>query len=251
MRRPFLAGNWKMNLDRRSALDLVHAVRAAADRRADVDVAVFPSYVYLDEVARALAGSRVRLGAQDVCEEDSGAFTGAVSASMLKDVGCELVILGHSERRHVFGESDELVGAKVRKALASGLDPILCVGETIDERQDGRTEEVVRRQLVTGLEGVSAAEMARVTIAYEPVWAIGTGLTATTEQAGAVHDYLRGVLAGLYDEALADTVRIQYGGSVKPANVAELMAVEGIDGALVGGAALDGDSITAIIEFDS
>ena len=251
MRRPFLAGNWKMNLDRRAALDLVHKVRAAADRRSDVDVAVFPSYVYLDEVARALAGSRVRLGAQDMCHEDEGAFTGAVSATMLKDVGCELVILGHSERRHVFGESDELVGAKVRKAIASGLDPILCVGETIDERQGGQTEDVVRRQLVTGLEDVTAAQMARVTIAYEPVWAIGTGLTATTEQAGAVHDYLRGVLAGLYDEALADTVRIQYGGSVKPANVAELMAVEGIDGALVGGAALDGDSFTAIIEFDS
>ena len=250
MRRPFLAGNWKMNLDRRSALDLVARVRAAADRRADVDVAVFPSHVYLDEVARALAGSRVRLGAQDMCQEDSGAFTGEVSAAMLKDVGCELVVLGHSERRHVFGESDELVGAKVRKAIEAGLEPILCVGETIDEREGGRTEEVVKRQLVTGLEGVTAAQMARVTIAYEPVWAIGTGLTATPEQAGAVHDYLRGVLPGLFDEALADTVRIQYGGSVKPANVSELMSVEGIDGALVGGASLDGDSFTAIIEFE-
>ena len=249
MRRPFLAGNWKMNLDRRDALDLVHKVRAAADRRADVDVAVFPSFVYLDEVARALAGSRVRLGAQDMCHEDAGAFTGAVSAAMLKDVGCELVILGHSERRHVFGESDELVGAKVKKALAAGLDPVLCVGETIDEREAGRTEEVVRRQLVTGLDGVSAADMAKVTVAYEPVWAIGTGLTATPEQAGEVHVYLRGVLAGLYDEALADNVRIQYGGSVKPSNVTELMGVEGIDGALVGGASLDGDSFTAIIEF--
>ena len=249
MRRPFLAGNWKMNLDRRDALDLVHKVRAAADRRADVDVAVFPSFVYLDEVARALAGSRVRLGAQDMCHEDAGAFTGAVSAAMLKDVGCELVILGHSERRHVFGESDELVGAKVKKALAAGLDPVLCVGETIDEREAGRTEEVVRRQLVTGLDGVSAADMAKVTVAYEPVWAIGTGLTATPEQAGEVHVYLRGVLAGLYDEALADTVRIQYGGSVKPSNVTELMGVEGIDGALVGGASLDGDSFAAIIEF--
>ena len=249
MRRPFLAGNWKMNLDRRDALDLVHKVRAAADRRADVDVAVFPSFVYLDEVARALAGSRVRLGAQDMCHEDAGAFTGAVSAAMLKDVGCELVILGHSERRHVFGESDELVGAKVKKALAAGLDPVLCVGETIDEREAGRTEEVVRRQLVTGLDGVSAADMAKVTVAYEPVWAIGTGLTATPEQAGEVHVYLRGVLAGLYDEALADSVRIQYGGSVKPSNVTELMGVEGIDGALVGGASLDGDSFTAIIEF--
>ncbi|MDF1798165.1 MAG: triose-phosphate isomerase [Planctomycetota bacterium] len=251
MRRPFLAGNWKMNLDRRSALDLVNQVRAAADRRADVDVAVFPSYVYLDEVARALAGSRVRLGAQDMCHEDSGAFTGAVSAARLTPVGCESDSLGHPARRHGFGARAQLVGAKVRKALEAGIDPILCVGETIEEREDGRTEEVVKRQLVAGLASVSAAEMSKVTIAYEPVWAIGTGLTATSEQAGAVHDYLRGVLAGLFDEAVANATRIQYGGSVKPSNVSELMAVDSIDGALVGGASLDGDSFTAIIEFQN
>ena len=240
-----------MNLDRRTALDLVAGVRAAADRRADVDVAVFPPFVYLDEIARSLAGSRVRLGAQNMCVEDSGAFTGEVSAAMLRDVNCTLVILGHSERRHVFGESDELVGAKVRKALAAGLEPILCVGETQGERQDGQTETVVRRQLVTGLDGVSKADVARVTIAYEPVWAIGTGLTASPEQAGDVHNYLRGVLAGLYSDPIAEAFRIQYGGSVNAGNAAQLMAQPSIDGALVGGASLKADSFAGIIEFNA
>ena len=251
MRRPFIAGNWKMNLDRRTALDLVAGVRAAADRRADVDVAVFPPFVYLDEIARSLAGSRVRLGAQNMCVEDSGAFTGEVSAAMLRDVNCTLVILGHSERRHVFGESDELVGAKVRKALAAGLEPIMCVGETQGERQDGQTETVVRRQLVTGLDGVSKADVARVTIAYEPVWAIGTGLTASPEQAGDVHNYLRGVLAGLYSDPIAEALRIQYGGSVNAGNAAQLMAQPSIDGALVGGASLKAYSFAGIIEFNA
>lgn len=249
MRRPFIAGNWKMNMDRRSALDLVAGVRAVADKRADVDVAVFPPFVYLDEMARALAGSRVRLGAQNMCVEDSGAFTGEVSAAMLKDVGCELVILGHSERRALFGESDELVGAKVQKALAAGLEPILCVGETQAEREGGQTEEVVRRQLVAGLAGVDQADVRRVTIAYEPVWAIGTGLTATPEQAGDVHNYLRGVLAGIYDDQTAEALRIQYGGSVKADNAAALMAQTSIDGALVGGASLKADAFVGIIEF--
>jgi len=251
MRRPFIAGNWKLNLDRRSALDLVAGIRSAADQRADVDVAVFPPFVYLDEIARALAGSRVRLGAQNMCVEDSGAFTGEVSAAMLRDVGCELVILGHSERRALFGESDELVGAKVQKALAAGLEPILCVGETQDERESGQTETVVRRQLVAGLEGVDRADVTRVTVAYEPVWAIGTGLTASPEQAGDVHNYLRGVLGGLFDEPTADKLRIQYGGSVKPGNAADLMAQAGIDGALVGGASLKADSFVGILEFNA
>lgn len=250
MRRPFIAGNWKMNLDRRSAVDLAAGVRAVADRRNDVDVAVFPPSVYLDEIARSLAGSRVRLGAQNMCAEDSGAFTGEVSAAMLKDVGCELVLVGHSERRHVFGESDELVGIKVQKALAAGLEPILCVGETQEERESGQTETVVRRQLVAGLAGIERTDALRITVAYEPVWAIGTGLTASPEQAGDVHTYLRGVIAGLYDGDLAEAVRIQYGGSVKASNAAELMALTHIDGALVGGASLKSDSFAGIIEFN-
>ena len=181
------------------------------------------------------------------CDQAKGAFTGEVSAAMLVDVGATFAILGHSERRHVYGESDELVNAKVLHALETGLDVILCVGETLEEREAGQTEAVVRRHVTKGLEGV--ADPARVTIAYEPVWAIGTGLTATPEQAGEVHTYLRGVLEGLYDEGTAETLRIQYGGSVKPANVAELMAVEGIDGALVGGAALEAESFIGICDF--
>jgi triosephosphate isomerase len=213
-------------------------------------VAVFPPFVYLDEVARALAGSNVRVGAQNCCDEPEGAFTGEVSAAMLRDVGAELVILGHSERRHVYGESDELVNRKVLHALELGLDVILCVGERLEEREAGQTEPVVRRQLSAGLKGVAPDRMARVTIAYEPVWAIGTGLNATPAQAGEVHNYLRGLLVGLYSEAIAGAVRIQYGGSVKPDNVAELLAVDDVDGALVGGASLKLAQFLPIVDFD-
>ncbi|MEM7310168.1 MAG: triose-phosphate isomerase [Planctomycetota bacterium] len=250
MRKPYLAGNWKMNLDRRGALDLVGALREHVGDRTDVDIAVAPPFVYLDEVARALAGSPIRVGAQNMCDMASGAYTGEVSAAMLVDVGASFVILGHSERRHVYGEPDELVGAKSRAALQAGLDLIVCVGETIEERQGGTTEEVCRRQLVAGLEGVDAADMARVTIAYEPVWAIGTGLTATPEQAGEVHQYVRGLLDGLYGDAVAEATRIQYGGSVKPDNVKELLAVRDVDGALVGGASLKAEQFVPILDFD-
>ncbi len=250
MRTPFLAGNWKMNLDRRAALDLVAALRERFADRDDVDAAVCPPFVYLAEVVRALDGSPIRVGAQNCCDEESGAFTGEVSAAMLKDIGCDLVILGHSERRHVYGETDELVNRKVHRALATGLDVILCVGETLEEREAGRTEAVVRAQLQGGLEGVDGAAMERVTIAYEPVWAIGTGKVATPEQAGEVHAYLRGLLTGRFSESIAAGVRIQYGGSVKPDNVRELMAVADVDGALVGGAALTPDNFLPILEFD-
>lgn len=250
MRTPFLAGNWKMNLDRKSALELVGALREGVGDRTDRDVAVCPSFVYLDEVVRALEGSPVRVGAQNMCAEESGAFTGEVSASMLLDLGVDFAVLGHSERRHVYGEDDELVNRKVHRALNSGLDVILCIGETIEERQDGRTEEIVRRHTSEGLRDVDPADMARVTLAYEPVWAIGTGLTATPEQAGEVHTYVRGVLSGLFDESIAEATRIQYGGSVKPSNVAELMAVDGVDGALVGGASLQADDFLPIVNYD-
>ena len=249
-RKPYLAGNWKMNLDRRSALELARALQDGVGASTDRDVAVFPSFVYLDEVARALAGSPIRVGAQNMCDEDAGAFTGEVSADMLLDVGCTTVVLGHSERRHLYGESSELVNNKVLHALAKGLEVVLCVGETQTEREGGATEQVTGEQTKVGLQGVSNQDMQKITLAYEPVWAIGTGLTASPEQAGEVHTYLRGVLAGLYDDQTADGVRIQYGGSVKPSNVAELMAVDGVDGALVGGAALDADSFGAIIAFN-
>lgn len=248
-RKPYLAGNWKMNLDRRSALELARALQDGVGTTSDRDVAVFPPAVYLDEVARTLAGSQIKVGAQNMCEEESGAFTGEISADMLLDVGCTVVVLGHSERRHVYGESSELVNRKVRLALDKGLEVVLCVGETQTEREAGTTEAVCGEQTTVGLSGVSAEDMARVTIAYEPVWAIGTGLTATPAQAGEVHTYLRGVLAGLYSDAVADAVRIQYGGSVKPENVSELMAVANVDGALVGGASLKADSFLQIIHY--
>jgi triosephosphate isomerase len=249
MRKPFIAGNWKMNLERKSALGLAAAIRDRVASREDVDVAVFPPFVYLDEVARALAGSPVRVGAQNCCDEPSGAYTGEVSASMILDVGGDIVILGHSERRHIYGESDDLVHRKVVAALEAGLDVILCVGETLEERRDQRTEKVVGAQLRAGLAEIDARSMARITIAYEPVWAIGTGHNATPAQAGEVHAYLRGVLAGLYAENVAESVRIQYGGSVKPNNVRELMAVPEVDGCLVGGASIQADTFLPLLEF--
>jgi triosephosphate isomerase len=249
MRRPFIAGNWKMNLERKSALGLVAEVRERVGQRADIEVAVCPPFVYLDEIARALSGSPIRVGAQNCCDEESGAFTGEISAAMLIDVGCDLVILGHSERRQLYGESSELVNAKVHTALDAGLDVILCVGETRAEREEQRTEKVVGAQLVAGLKDVDGRSMQRVTIAYEPVWAIGTGLNATPDQAGAVHSYLRGVVGGLYTDSIAESVRIQYGGSVKPSNVRELMSVEHIDGCLVGGASLTAANFLPLLEF--
>ena len=248
-RKPFVAGNWKMNLDRRSAVDLVARMREHLGSRTDVDVAVFPPAVYLDEVGRAVAGSPIRFGGQNCCDEESGAFTGEISAAMLSDVGCPLVLLGHSERRHVYGETDELVQRKVGVALGHELEVVLCVGETIEEREAGKTEEVCRRQLSAGLSGVAEGDMPRITIAYEPVWAIGTGHTATPAQAGEVHGYLRGLVSGLYGEGIAASVRILYGGSVKPDNVAELMAVPDIDGALVGGASLKAESFLPIMDM--
>jgi triosephosphate isomerase len=248
MRKPYIAGNWKMNLDRKSALGLAAALRESIGHRADIDVAVFPPHVYIDEVARALRGSPIRVGAQNCCDQTVGAFTGEISASMLLDVGAAIVILGHSERRHVYGESSELVNHKVHAAIDAGLDVILCVGEKLEEREAHRTEEVVSEQLTTGLEGLDAQDMRRVTIAYEPVWAIGTGRNATPAQAGEVHAYLRGVIAGLFADPVAESVRIQYGGSVKPSNVRELMAVPDVDGCLVGGASLQAETFLPLIE---
>ncbi len=249
MRKPYLAGNWKMNLERAGALELAQALSDHLGDRSDVDCAVAPAFVYLPEIASRLANSPIRVGAQNVCDREKGAFTGEVSARMLADVGAEFAIVGHSERRHVYGESDGLVNEKVHRTLEAGLDVILCVGETLEEREAGRTEEVVRRHLTEGLAGVSGDQAERVTIAYEPVWAIGTGLTATPEQAGEVHQYLRGLLAGLYDESLAERLRIQYGGSVKPENARELMAVPDVDGALVGGASLKPELFVPILDF--
>jgi len=240
-RRPYVGGNWKMNLHRTECRDLAEGVNAGFKAGDQMDVAIFPAFPYLAEVAAVLEriGGSVKLGAQDVYFEQNGAFTGEVSASMLKDVGVEVVLVGHSERRHVLGENDELINAKLLAALEAGFEVILCVGEKLDQREAGKTDAVNMAQTLAGLAGVQANQMSRVTIAYEPVWAIGTGKTATAEDAQLAHKHIREVLAfGLFDEDLAQSVRIQYGGSVKPSNAANLMAQPDVDGGLVGGASL-------------
>jgi len=248
MRKPYIAGNWKMNLERKSALGLVGQLRERAGARTDLDVAVFPPFVYLDLVVRALAGSGIKVGAQNCSDAPGGALTGEVSAAMLVDVGASAVILGHSERRQHFGERDQLVNAKLLAALAAGLDVILCVGETLEERNQKQTEKVIGRQLTAGLKGVAARDLARLTVAYEPVWAIGTGINATPQQASAAHAYLRGVFAGLYQDSHAERLRIQYGGSVKPDNAREILAAGDVDGCLVGGASIQAESFLGILE---
>jgi triosephosphate isomerase len=247
MRRILIAGNWKMNLDPAEGTSLVEDLLDAAGGWPDVDVVVCPPFVTLPAVAEAVAGSPIELGAQNMHHEDAGAYTAEVSAGMLLTVGCKWVILGHSERRQLFGETDTGVNRKVKKALHAGLLPIVCVGETLDEREASRTVEVVKKQLRDGLAGVTVEEMNEVTIAYEPVWAIGTGKVATIEQAGEVHEFIRSWLNETFGHHIAERVRILYGGSVKPDNAAALLAHPDIDGALVGGASLKADLFDGII----
>jgi triosephosphate isomerase (TIM) len=249
MRKPFVAGNWKMYGDSHSSVALAKGVAqgssdAAGDR---VSVAVIPPFVYLQAVTQAVSSSGIAVGAQDVYFEPKGAFTGEISPAMLKDVGCTYVLCGHSERRHVIKESDELVGKKVNASISGGLLPILCVGELLEQRDAGQTEQVVERHLRTGLAGLGAEKVAAVTIAYEPVWAIGTGRTATRQQAQEVHQFIRALLAKMYGRELAEETRILYGGSVKPDNAGELMAEPDVDGLLVGGASLKADDFVQII----
>ena len=250
MRKPFVAGNWKMNTDSHSSVALAEAVAAGSSGFAgsSVDVAVIPPFVYLQAVAKAVSSSHIGLGSQDIYFEQNGAFTGEISASMLKDIGCTYVLCGHSERRHVIGETDELVNKKIAAAIAGGLLPIFCVGELIEQRKAEKTTEVITQQIEAGLAGLSTEKVSAVTIAYEPVWAIGTGLTATSEQAQEVHCFVRQLLAKMYSEQLSQEIRIQYGGSVKPGNAAELMAQEDVDGLLVGGASLKADDFLEIIQ---
>jgi len=247
-RKLFIAGNWKMNTSASEAGKLAAALAEKIGSVDEVDLAVCPPFVYLPAVKAALAGCRIELGAQNMYYEDNGAYTGEISGAMLKDVGCRYVILGHSERRHVMGETDETINRKILKALSDGLEVIFCVGELLAEREAGSTHEVVRRQVQVGMEGVDKTAAERVTIAYEPVWAIGTGKTATPDQAQEVHAMIRGLVGELYDSTLAERLRIQYGGSVKPANAAELLGQADIDGALVGGASLKADDFTAIVK---
>ena len=246
-RKLFIAGNWKMNTSRQSGVALASGLAETIGSIDAVELGVAPPLVYLAAVSEALAGSRIALMAQNMYCEDNGAYTGETSSEMLKDVGVTVVILGHSERRHVMGETDELINRKVIKALGDGLDVILCVGELLEQREAGGTMDVVGRQVTIGLEGVSKDAMARLTVAYEPVWAIGTGVTATPDQAQEIHAMIRGLLGERYDAEVAAATRIQYGGSVKPSNAAELLARADIDGALVGGASMKVDDFTAIV----
>jgi len=248
MRKPFIAGNWKMNTDAYGAVALASGLAGKLKDVESVDIAVCPPFVYLRAVAGALNTSNIALGAQDVYFEPNGAYTGEISCEMLKDTGCTYVIFGHSERRHVIGETDELINKKISAAITSGLLPIFCVGELLEQREAGKTEEVVTSQVKAGLAGLSADKVLAVTVAYEPVWAIGTGVNATAAQAQEVHAMIRGLLADMYDQSTAAQLRIQYGGSAKPANTAELMAGPDVDGLLVGGASLKVDSFAAMIK---
>ncbi len=249
MRRYLVAGNWKMNLKQESALALAKALAASCpggDTR--IDVLVAPPFPYLIPVRQAIAGSAVALGAQNAYFEAPGAFTGETSVDMLADCGVKSVILGHSERRHVLGETDAVINKKVKAVLAKDLDVILCVGELLADRDSGNTESVLDEQMKGGLAAISEAQMARIVIAYEPVWAIGTGRTATPEQAESAHAHLRNWLETHYNASVADATRILYGGSVKGENAAELMGQPNVDGALVGGASLKPEQFLPIIQ---
>ncbi len=249
MRVPLLAGNWKMHKTVGESEELVRALLADLGDVTDREVAVCPPFTALAAVRALLEGQPIALGAQDVFYEQQGAYTGAISPLMLKDVGCTYVIVGHSERRQYFGDDDATVNRKLRTALANDLRPIMCVGESKPQRDAGQAEAIVIAQVRAGLAEVTAAQMAAVVIAYEPIWAIGTGDTCATDDAQAMHQAIRRTLTDMYDETTAAGVRIQYGGSVKPDNVDELMAQPDIDGALVGGAALKADSFLRIVKF--
>ena len=245
MRTSLIAGNWKMNGNLQFAIDLVEAIKAGDAGKAEL--AVCPPAVYLMKVGGMLAQSDIRLGAQNVCDHDSGAFTGEIAASMLKECGCEYAIVGHSERRALYGESDQMVAARFAMAQQGGLKPILCIGETLEERNGGVTETVVARQIDAVIDASGIDAIAQAVIAYEPVWAIGTGQVATPEQAQAVHAFIRRRLAQL-DADIAQRVQILYGGSMNPANAAQLLSQADIDGGLIGGAALKADDFLAIAQ---
>jgi triosephosphate isomerase len=245
-RRKIVAGNWKMNLDRPKAVELAASVVARAAEAGTTELVLCPPAVYVEAVGSAVAKSVVALGGQNMHDKASGAFTGEIAPAMLVDLGCRYVILGHSERRTLFGETDAFVNAKTKAALAAGLVPIVCVGETLEEREAGRTGEVVAGQVRGSLAGMPAGDLAKVVIAYEPVWAIGTGKVATPQQAQEVHALIRTLLGELASPAVAAGIRIQYGGSVKPDNAADLAVQPDIDGALVGGASLKADDFLGI-----
>lgn len=248
MRTPIIAGNWKMNLLQGPARALANGVRTALDGVHGVEVVLCPPFTALHAVAQALDGAPIMLGAQNCYHKENGAYTGELSPQMLLDAGCEWVIIGHSERRQIFGESDELLAQKLDFALQAGLKVMFCIGETLDEREAGDTFAVLERQVTQGLKPLDASRLDRLVIAYEPVWAIGTGRNATPEQAEEAHAFIRQQVSKAFGEAAANALRIQYGGSVKSSNAAELLGQANVDGALVGGASLNADEFASIVK---
>lgn len=247
MRRVIIAGNWKMNKTIPEAIELVNGLMRELADIENIDIVVAPPFTALSEISDMLVGSNIALGAQDVHWEEKGAFTGEISPSMLKDAGVKYVIIGHSERRALFGETNDKVNKKLKAAIGAGLSPIMCVGENLTERESGKAFEVVKEHVEKGLAGIPKEDILKVVIAYEPVWAIGTGKNATPEQAEEIHQYIRELLGSLYDERAAENVRIQYGGSVNPENIRDLINQENIDGALVGGASLKMEQFVPIV----
>jgi len=248
-RRPLIAGNWKMHTTAHEAQDLASAVVQAANKVTGRDVMIAPPYTALTAVSTILSGTDVTLGAQNVHWEEQGAFTGEISAPMLKDLGCSMAIVGHSERRHVFGETDIMINKRIIGAMQFGLIPVFCIGESLEQREAGSTLKVIEDQVRAGLADIEVSDGTRIVVAYEPVWAIGTGKTATEAQAQEVHCFIRTLLADIYEKNIAAQIRILYGGSVKPENVDILMQQDDIDGALVGGAALKAEMFERIICF--
>ena len=248
MRRKVIAGNWKMNNDLKETQNLISKLSSGLPLdNLNCDVIVCPPFTSLFEAHTLLKGTKIKLGAQNMYYESSGAFTGEISVAMLKSVGCEYVILGHSERRTIFGETDELINNKIKKAIASELKPIFCIGELLEEREAGITENIIEKQLKFGLKDISSEEIVNVIIAYEPVWAIGTGKTASPEQAEEVHKFIRSLINEKYGESISENIIIQYGGSVNSKNAKELLFQKNIDGALIGGASLKADSFIEIL----
>jgi triosephosphate isomerase (TIM) len=249
MRRPVIAGNWKLYKTSKEAVDLITKLIPEVKNNRSVDIIVAPVFTSLTNVNTAISGSNIMLAAQDCFWEDEGAFTGEVSTKMLLDAGCSHVIIGHSERRQFFGETDETVNKKIKAALQTNLTILFCVGETLAEREAGKTFKVLRNQVAAGLTGITKKQLLNIIVAYEPVWAIGTGKTATDEQAQEAHAFIRSLVAELYDKTTSNKIRILYGGSVKPENIKGLMSQQDIDGALVGGASLKAESFAAIVNF--
>ena len=249
MRKMIVAGNWKMNNDLSHSVNLISEIKnLLSGKELKAEVIICPPFISLETASALIKGTKIKLGAQNMSFEENGAFTGEISASMLKSVGCDYVILGHSERRAIFGETDEIINKKMKKAISSSLTPIFCIGETLEQREEGITNKIIEGQIRNGLTGISENEMKNVIIAYEPVWAIGTGKTASPDQAQEVHEFIRSLITEIYSSNLADNLTIQYGGSVKPDNAETLLSQKDIDGALVGGACLKADSFYGIIK---